>query len=418
MADMNGNLISRKWNFVSPNKALAPTFGGGSGAPLTAAGNGRAECFGYAALPVRLEAGKTYQLRCEFRCEGLDDIQQHLRHAVSSKAFNDGIFSYERAGKSVVGENCFPGPAQATEAEVRVYFRFSPRGRVWWDSITLKECAPVGPRLVTVACRQGAAPKGSGLEYWQNWLQRAAELKADVALLPEMFNGKKPDQAETLDGPSGTLLANQARAGSMYVSASFYEQRGDIVYNTAPLYDRRGKLLGTYEKTFPFDPELEEGVTPGKRFPVFQTDFGKVGIIICYDSWFPETARMMNLKGAELLLFANAGYFVDLMPARAADNGLWIAVSSLNCPAGIWDSSGARGGEQVTSPTRYAPVTIRSYHFDHRIGMAIGKMDLSRKFSPHWWGGPMRSAPGGRLTRRTNLGGMEQAIAEAVNQLE
>jgi predicted amidohydrolase len=403
------------WQVRCPNPALAPKFRlverTAGRLSLSAEGNGRRECFGYIRRAVALEGGRTYRLHVELGVEGLDDLNRHLRHGVFGRDFNDGIFDYRRAGDRIVGENRFPGPEQSLEAELRLYYRFSANGRVWWDRVRLEECEPVAPRPVSIACREGGLPKGAGLSYWENWLDEAGRRKVDVALLPETYNGKSPSEAESLDGPAGNLLARKAEQWGMYTCASFYEKRGDLVYNTAPLFDRRGKLAGTYEKCYPYDPELDGGVTPGTRFPVFQTDFGKLGIMICYDSWFPEAARVLALNGAELVLFPNAAYYVDLMPARAADNGLWIAVSSLQSPGGIWDSSGTRAGEASPSETRFAASTIRAYAVDAELNMVTARVDLSRRFSPHWWGGPMASAPGGRRVRRTSIGAVEDEAA-------
>ena len=175
-----------------------------------------------------------------------------------------------------------------------------------------------------------------------------------------------------------------------------------MLYNSAPLFDRDGKLVGVYDKNMLFDPELDNGTSPGVGYPVFETDFGKVGIIICYDSWFPEPARLLGYKGAELLLFPNAGYYRELMPARASDNGLAIAVSSLNCPAGVWDSGGNQAGESKPEETRFAPQgAITSYEKLDDLRMVLATIDLSKKPSPHYWGGPMLSAPGPRRVRQT-----------------
>ncbi len=416
-----GNLPA-DWDVVCPNPAVAPLFRveeRGGRRFLAAAGNGRRESFGYVRQRVRLEKDKTYRLGVDLRYEGLEDLNRHLLHGIFDVRykFNNGIFEYRRTGAgSASGEHRFPGPAEPLDAEVRLYFRFSAHGRVWWERVSLEECEPIPPRRVTIACREGALPKGAGPEYWAAWLDEAGRRKADLALLPEMFNGRKPRDPEPLDGPSANLLARKAQEWKMFTCASFYEKRGDLVYNTAPLFDRQGRLVGAYEKNFPYDPELDDGVTPGVRFPVFDTGLGRVGIMICYDSWFPETARILARRGAELILFPNAGYFVDLMPARASDNGVWIAVSSLNHPAGVWDSGGARAGEPAPSPTRDCRSSIVEFHQDPRLHMIVATVDLSIRYSPAWHGGPMESAPGGRRVRGTRMEALEDELAREVRR--
>ena len=400
------------WEAVTPNPALAPGFAlvrDGEAQALRARGNGRRECFGYLRHPLSLGAGKTYRLRVRLRADGLADLNRHLVHGVfcGDPSFNDGVFEYRREGDFVIGDSRFPGPEKDANAELRLYFRFSPDGAVWWHQVSLQECPPIPPRPVKVAVTWGTGD----LEYWARRLDLAGEGGADIVLLPEAFNGKGVKDAEPLDGPAGTLMAERARQWRMYVSGTFYERRGGLTFNTAPLFDREGRLVGTYEKNQLFDPEEDEGATPGCGFRVFDTDFGKVGTIICYDSWFPEPMRLLAYKGAELVLFPNAGYFAGLMPARAADNGVWIAVSSLGGPAGVWDSGGACAGEMHPEPTRHVRSSVLDFHKDeeHRIMMAT--VDLSRRFSPHWWGGPMRSAPGGRRLRQTLMEPIEPEIA-------
>jgi predicted amidohydrolase len=400
--------LPANWGVVTPNPALAPQFSAAEGA-LAARGNGRRECFGFGRHAVKLAGGRTYRLRVCLEAAGLEDLNRHLVHGVfcADPSFNDGVFSYRRAGGLVIGDARFAGPATEAAAEVRLYFRFSPDGEVAWRHVSLQESEPVPPRRVKVACMRGTGD----LAHWGRVLDRAGELGADVALLPEVFNGKPVADPEPLDGPTGSFMAGKARQWGMHVSGSFYERRGDVTYNTAPLYNRDGALLGTYEKNQLFDPEEDEGATPGCGFPVFETDFGRVGIIICYDSWFPETTRLLAYKGAELVLFPNAGYFVDLMPARAADNGVWIAVSSLGNPAGVWDSAGHRAGELEPSSTVYVPTSVCDYLSEDALGLVVATVDLSVKWSPACWGGPMRSAPGGRRCRQTLMEPLEPQIA-------
>jgi predicted amidohydrolase len=406
------------WELICPNSALMPRFAWerrGNSNVLTAAGNGRPECLAWARQKIKLEGGKTFEFRVSLEADGLDDLNTNLVHGIfdSGYRFNHGIFEYSRDGNQIAGTSRFAGPVETTEAEVRLYFRFSPRGQVRWKQVTLQECEPITPRLVTIAYADGPVTGDyrEVLARWDCWLDYAGQQKADVALLPEMFNGRKPREAEPLQGPSGELLRRKARQWRMYVCGSFYERRGDVTYNTAPLYDREGRLAGTYEKNYPFDPELDDGVTPGTAVPIFQTDFGRVGIQICYDNWFPEVVRLLAYQGADLILYPNAGYYPELMAARATDSGVWIAVSSLNLPAGIWDSGGARAGGEL--PGLCPATSIVSWKRIDRYRMLIGSIDMSVRYSPAWAGGPMRSAPGGRRLRRTRMNGLEPEIARA-----
>jgi predicted amidohydrolase len=414
---LNGNFLNgaasglpEGWTAVCPNPAIAPEFKAEAGADghraLKAMGTGQKECFGYVRHKVHVEGGKNYRLRVQLRTEGLEDLNRHLVHAVFG-SFNDGIFTYQKRGSQVIGDNRFPGPAKGEDAEVRLYFRFSPAGKVWWERVSLQECGPIVTRPVKIACTWG----GGDMAHWERWLDHVGEKRVDLALLPEMFNGKDPKHAEALDGATGALLAQKAKQWRMYVTGSYYERRGDLVFNTAPLFDRTGRLVGTYSKNQVYEPEEDDGVSPGTDLPVFDTDFGKVGIMICYDSWFPEVTRLLAYKGAELVLLPNAGYYMGLMPARAADNGVWIAVSSLGNPAGIWDSGGTMAGEKEADPTRSAPSTISGYEKDDAARLLIATVDLSRHMSPAWWGGPMRSAPGGRRVRQSLIRPLEEELA-------
>lgn len=417
-----GGALPAPWEAVCPNRALAPLFSAGEsrhGTPaLVARGNGRRECFGYLRHPVQLEAGKTYNLRVRLRYDGLEDLHHHLVHMVFAPGYNDGIFSFrsEKDG-TVTGEGRFAGPDKPMDAEVRLYFRFSPHGQVWWEHVSLEECEPIPPRLVKVACTWGY----NDLAGWSRWLDRAGEKGVDVALMPEFFNdpnwprtlsnpqGVMP--TEPIDGPAGTLLSAKARQWHMYTTGSFLEKRGDLVLNSAPLYDREGQLVGIYSKSYLAEVEEDKGVTPGPGYPVFQTDFGSVGIVICYDIWHPETFRLLAYKGAELILFLNGGYYEGVMPARASDNGVWVAVSSCNSAAGVWDPGGWRAGEFHAFPPNWVASTIRVFEKDDHLRMMVTTVDLSRRLSPAWWGGPMRAAAGGRRNRRTLIEPIEEELA-------
>lgn len=403
------------WSLVSANPVLKPSFklaaDSNGKRELMAEGNGRRECYGYVRHPVQLSSGKSYRLRVRFRFTGLEDVNRHLVHMVYARGFNDGVFRYSKQDDWVVGEGRFQGPNNAASlagGEVRLYFRYSPNGKVWWDQVSLQECEPEPPRLVKIATAWGQGDR----KHWEEWIDAAGKKGADIALLPELFDGNHdPMKAEPIDGPTWEFMASKARQWKMYVSGTFYLKRSDIVYNSAPLFNRQGKLVGIYDKNMVYEPELDTGATPGIGFPVFDTDFGKVGIETCYDSWFPETTQLLADKGAELILLPSAAYYTELMHARAADNGVVIATSSLGSPVGVWDSGGNMAGEMAPDPTRSAPTTIQSMEKNQALGLLLVTVDLSKKPSPHYWGGPMRSSPGGRRVRKTWIVPLEKELA-------
>jgi N-carbamoylputrescine amidase len=119
------------------------------------------------------------------------------------------------------------------------------------------------------------------------------------------------DLAEPIPGPSTEQLAHVARETGTVVVASLFERRTAGVYhNTAAVFDADGTLLGRYRKMhIPDDPLYYEKYyfTPGDLgFRAFQTRFGRIGVLVCWDQWFPEGARLTALQGADILLYPTA----------------------------------------------------------------------------------------------------------------
>jgi predicted amidohydrolase len=398
-------IASTEWDFVSPSAVLAPRFTikkglGGTPTALVAEGNSRPECIGYARCRVRLTGGAWYRLAVRIRFQDLSPLESHSVHGLYGEGYSGGLLSLDVHGAWAYGEERFPGPATDLDAELRLYFRFSARGRIRWENVELQECDAPGPRLVTFACHHGPlASEAVTIDYWERWLDIAGQSGANLTLLPEVFNNIDPNAAEAPDGPAAMLLSEKARRWGMLTCGTRYERRGDLIHNTARLFGRTGELLGIYDKLILFEDELDGGVSPGRRSEVFRTVLGNIGIMTCYDGWFPEVAQSMARQGAEIVLFPSFGYYVSLGPARAADNGVCLVASSLKEPAGVWDSSGARAGEMESAPSRESPTGILDSRLALVDRMLLATVDLTRKYSPHWKGGPLRSAPAGRLTR-------------------
>lgn len=135
--------------------------------------------------------------------------------------------------------------------------------------------------------------------------------KPDLFVLPEIFlvndvpdAWSAPENIEEEGNETYQRLGAAARAYDAYVAAPLLTRDNGAVYNSTVLFDRRGEPVFTYHKTFPTPGELEKGVSPGTRRPdCFDTDFGRIGIAICYDLNFQPLFKHYYEQGMELLLF-------------------------------------------------------------------------------------------------------------------
>jgi N-carbamoylputrescine amidase len=151
-------------------------------------------------------------------------------------------------------------------------------------------------------------------------LRQAAAAGADVLCLPELFRSQyfcqriDPalfDLAEPIPGPTSDALAVVARETGRVVVGSIFERRAaGVFHNTAVVFDADGRLLGLYRKMhIPDDPLYFEKYyfTPGDTgFRTWNTRFGAIGMLVCWDQWFPEAARLTALQGAQVLVYPTA----------------------------------------------------------------------------------------------------------------
>jgi predicted amidohydrolase len=182
-----------------------------------------------------------------------------------------------------------------------------------------------------------------------------------------------PTVAETIPGPATERLGEAAKSRRSWIAAGLYEREGAAIYNTAVLIDREGRVAGKYRKVYLPREEIEGGLTPGNHYPVFETDFGKVGLMICWDVQYSDPARGLALAGAELILLPIWGGNETLGKARAIENHVFLASSGYDYPTTILDPNGetlARAAERGTA--------------------AVATIDLSRRY-PDPWLGDMRS---------------------------
>lgn len=170
------------------------------------------------------------------------------------------------------------------------------------------------------------ATKAEAFDHHEALIRRAADGGANIVVTQELFltpyfcTLEDPalfDLADPLPGPVTDRLGSIARELGIVLVASLFEHRGPGLYhNTATVHDADGSLLGCYRKShIPQDPAFEEKFyfTPGDSgWPVWQTAHGAIGVLVCWDQWYPEAARLMALGGAQLLVYPTAiGWLPD-----------------------------------------------------------------------------------------------------------
>lgn len=184
--------------------------------------------------------------------------------------------------------------------------------------------------------------RAANLDAIEAGLRQAAVAGAELVLLQELHNGPYFcqhesvavfDQAEPIPGPGTARIGQLAGELQLVVVASLFERRAAGLYhNTAVVFDRSPAIAGTYRKMhIPDDPAFYEKFyfTPGDLgFQPIDTSVGRLGVLVCWDQWYPEAARLMALAGAELLLYPTAiGWDPnDAPPEQDRQRDAWITV--------------------------------------------------------------------------------------------
>lgn len=197
----------------------------------------------------------------------------------------------------------------------------------------------------------------------EKFVRLAAEKGANIILLPELF--ERPyfcqerryefyDYAKTAEeNPAVRHFTPIAKELSVVLPISFYERSGNTMFNSAAVLDADGTNLGIYRKThIPDDHYYQEKFyfTPGDTgFKVFETLYGKVGMGICWDQWFPETARSLALMGAEVILYPTAIGSEPILECDSMEH--WRRCMQGHAASNIVPVAAAnRIGEEVVTP--------------------------------------------------------------------
>jgi predicted amidohydrolase len=231
----------------------------------------------------------------------------------------------------------YHAPPQATRAVVELYLQWASDARVEWSGVEFAPTsAPTGRkvRLAAVHFRPSGKSPAENCREYEPLIVEAAKQKADLVVLGETITlvgpnrPKYEDIAEPIPGPSTDYFGKLAKEHGLHIVVGLYEREKHLIYNVAVLLGPDGKVLGKYRKVCLPRNEAAAGITPGEDYPVFQTRFGKVGMMVCYDGFFPEVARELSNNGAEVIAWPVWGCNPELASARACENHVYIVSST------------------------------------------------------------------------------------------
>lgn len=240
-------------------------------------------------------------------------------------------------------------------------------------------------------------------------VKEAAAKGAQIVCLQELFrslyfcdveNYDNFKLAEPIPGPSTEALSKVAKELGVVIIASLFEKRAEGLYhNTTAVLDADGSYLGKYRKMhIPDDPGYYEKFyfTPGDTgYRIFETKFAKIGVLICWDQWYPEAARITALKGAEMLFYPTAiGWHRDqdnptndeqyqawqtIQRSHSVANG--VPVISVN-RVGAEGEMNFWGGSFVTNS--FGRVLYKASHTEEEVHVESLSMNSSNDYRTHW----------------------------------
>ncbi|MCP5117828.1 MAG: carbon-nitrogen hydrolase family protein [bacterium] len=292
----------------------------------------------------------------------------------------------------------FRAPLAATQAVVELRLRWVPAGVAEYGAVRLEETTAPGERKARLAAvhyipRNGKSSMDNCRQF-APYIAEAARQRADLVVLGEAVTlaGRKvsyEEVSEPIPGPSTEYFGQLADEHNLYIVVGLFERDRRLIYNTSALLGPDGELIGKYRKVAPARDEMRQGVMPGSEYPVFDTRFGKVGMMICFDNFMPEVARNLTLNGAEVIAMPVWGGDPTLARANAIFNQVFVVSSTYTTDktwmrTGIWDKE----GRLAAVADDWGQVVVHEVDLNHRhirranLGDFRGRIRVQRPLNP------------------------------------
>jgi predicted amidohydrolase len=250
---------------------------------------------------------------------------------------------------------------------IELTYNWEAGGRVEWTDVALEETVTPPARkarLATVHYVPGAGKTSEEkCRQFAPFIEEAARRHADLVVLPETLTAvgrEYVDAAEPIPGPSTAYFGGLAKRHGLYLVAGLVERDRHLIYNAAVLIGPDGEVVGKYRKVSLPRGEIEAGITAGCDYPVFDTRFGRVGMMICYDGFFPEVARALSTRGAEVIAWPVAGCNPLLAAARACENHVYLVSSTYTDVSSQWTISAIYGqdGRPLAQASTWGTIAV------------------------------------------------------------
>ncbi|MEL6105074.1 MAG: sulfatase-like hydrolase/transferase, partial [Planctomycetota bacterium] len=391
------------WKQVSPRDEVRPAFRIGGNNELVIAADSRTGLMGSWQQDFQVTAGQHYRFSaaCEtqncayprrevlVRIRWLDAEGRAVNRAStdSLKTQPGGVakaepeFPHRKSDDDRIHQfsGTYIAPPKSAMARIELHLRWAtPTATASWSDIHWQETSRPAPRPVRLgAVHYRPTRAKSNLEMcrqFAGFVKQGSESSVDLIVLPETLtycnSGRSMAEcAEPIPGPSTDYFGNLARKHRLHLVAGLIEREESLIYNVAVLFGPDGKIIGKYRKVSLPRGEIEAGLAPGDSLPVFETSLGKIGMMICYDGFFPEVAQGLAENGAEIIAWPVWGCNPLLAKARACENHIYLISSTYTAHDKDWIRTGIYGhdGEAISEAKQFGTLAIAEVDLDQRL---------------------------------------------------